>query len=63
MIALTLLVALGAAAAFYIVLRRVAFLEQELRRVESLIAAWGEAVREGPGFVGKASAPEAEPVI
>lgn len=63
MSALTLLVALGAAAAFYIVLRRMAFLEQELRRVESLFAAWGEAVREGPGLVGKASAPEAEPVI
>jgi len=37
-LSLTLLLALGAAAAFYIVLRRIAFLEQELRRVESLIA-------------------------
>lgn len=48
MIALTLLVALGAAAAFYIVLRRVAFLEQELRRVESLILARDPEVREAP---------------
>lgn len=48
MIALTLLVALGAAAAFYIVLRRVAFLEQELRRVESLILARDAEVREAP---------------
>ncbi|WP_307116541.1 DUF2339 domain-containing protein [Sphingomonas kyeonggiensis] len=48
MIALTLLLALGAAAAFYIVLRRVAFLEQELRRVESLIVARDMEVREAP---------------
>jgi len=44
-IALTLLVAPGAAAAFYIVLRRVAFLEQELRRVESLIPGRRPRVR------------------
>jgi uncharacterized membrane protein len=45
---LTLLIALGAAAAFYIVLRRVAFLEQELRRVESRIVALEEEKREAP---------------
>ncbi|MBL7599139.1 hypothetical protein INQ10_24225, partial [Escherichia coli] len=53
MIALMLLLALGAAAAFYIVLRRIAFLEEELRRVESLIALRGRDARETP-----ASSPE-----
>ncbi len=48
MIAFTLLLALGAAAAFYIVLRRVAFLEQELGRVESRIVALEEERREAP---------------
>ncbi|WP_342248578.1 DUF2339 domain-containing protein [Sphingomonas sp. OTU376] len=46
MTGLTLLLALGAAAAFYIVLRRMAFLEQELRRVESRIVALEEDGRE-----------------
>ena len=36
--AFTLLLALGVGAAFYVVLRRLAIVEQELRRVESLIA-------------------------
>ncbi|RYY26265.1 MAG: DUF2339 domain-containing protein [Sphingomonadales bacterium] len=34
----TILLALGVAAAFFVVLRRINFLEQELRRVESLLA-------------------------
>ncbi|WP_404335076.1 DUF2339 domain-containing protein [Sphingomonas sp. MMS12-HWE2-04] len=38
MTVLTLLIALGIAAAFYVVLRRITVLEQELRRVESLVA-------------------------
>ena len=33
----TFLLALGVAAAFFVVLRRINFLEQELRRVESLL--------------------------
>ena len=33
----TILLALGVVAAFLVVMRRLAFLEQELRRVESLI--------------------------
>lgn len=48
MIGLTLLLALGAAAAFYIVLRRVAFLEQELRRVESRIVTLEQDRRAAP---------------
>ena len=57
MIALTLLLALGAAAAFYIVLRRIAFLEEELRRVESLIARHDPEVRETPAPPSESPAP------
>lgn len=57
-IALTLLLALGAAAAFYIVLRRLAFLEQELRRVESRIVAEEGEGREAPA---RQAAPRAAP--
>lgn len=57
-IALTLLLALGAAAAFYIVLRRIAFLEQELRRVESRIVAIEGEKQEAPL---PATPPRAEP--
>ncbi len=48
MTALVLLLALGAVAAFYIMLRRVAFLEEELRRVESLLAALDRKIGYGP---------------
>jgi uncharacterized membrane protein len=63
-IALMLLLALGAAAAFYIVLRRIAFLEEELRRVESLIALRGRDARETPASSPEPStlpAPAADP--
>ncbi len=59
MIGLTLLLALGAAAAFYIVLRRTAFLEQELRRVESRIASLEASRHEAPVRpIPQAAAPE-----
>lgn len=53
-----LLFALGAVAALYIVLRRVAFLEEELRRVESMVAAL-EGKR---GYWPAAEAPSPRPV-
>lgn len=42
----TLPLALGAAAAFYVVLRRVVFLEEEVRRVESRMAGLEDKLRE-----------------
>ncbi|WP_286712051.1 MULTISPECIES: DUF2339 domain-containing protein [unclassified Sphingomonas] len=59
MIALTLFLILGAAAAFYVVLRRIAFLEEELRRVESLIAARDHAAPETPARRPEFSTPPA----
>jgi uncharacterized membrane protein len=55
--AFTLLLALGAAAAFFVVLRRIAFLEEELRRVESLLARLDQRTREAQPLKG----PTAEP--
>lgn len=49
----TFLLALGVIAAFAVVLRRINILEQELRRVESLLLHPDEAVRSAPKTVEK----------
>ncbi len=54
----TLLLALGVAAAFYVVLRRLTVVEQELRRVESLVAR----IEEGQSRFVAAPPPTVAPV-
>ena len=57
----TILLALGVGAAFFVVLRRLAFLEQELRRVESRIGA-APAPQPAPAVPAEATAPPALPL-
>ncbi|MDP5280171.1 DUF2339 domain-containing protein, partial [Sphingomonas sp. DG1-23] len=64
--AFTLLLALGVGAAFFVVLRRLAVVEQELRRVESLVAGLEERASRfvaapAPSVAGVTSEPVAPP--
>jgi uncharacterized membrane protein len=54
--AFTLLLALGTAAAIHVLLRRIAFLEEEVRRVESLVARLAE--RGAPAELAAAAEPQ-----